>query len=278
MHGIDIRNIKITGDIGVQCALTLRSWSALAPGLQTTEHWQQWATQPVWPCGEVTLDLSHIPAMSRRRLGPQAKWAVSVADAVLSHAAHPNLPVVWASRYGDAEKSLALLQDQATAEPLSPTAFGLSVHNGIGAQHSILRGMRSNAVCVASAHAAPEAGVMEALGLLHEGAPEVMLVCYDAPLPAPYDRFHDEPALPCAWAALLALAAPGEPGFSLQAQAAAVPANPSESTLQRLPHALKVLHFLLQGEQTSLRCPQVRSGQGGGTFTAGSWLWERGHG
>lgn len=256
----------------------LRAWSALAPGLQTSAHWQQWARQPVWPSGEVTLDLSHIPAMARRRLGPQAKWVVSVADAVLPHASQLDVPVVWASRYGDAEKSLALLQDQAAGEPLSPTAFGLSVHNGIGAQHSILRGMRANAVCIASAHAAPEAGVVEALGLLCDGAPEVMLVCYDAPLPAPYDRFHDEPALPFAWAALLALAAPGEPGFVLQTQAAAATEKLNENTLQRLPHALEVLQFLLQDAPATLHCPQARTGQGEAVVGTGSWLWERCHG
>lgn len=256
----------------IRRALTLRAWSALAPGLQTTEHWQQWAQRPVWPSGEVTLDLSHIPAMSRRRLGPQAKWAVYVADAVLTHKAQPDLSVVWASRYGDAEKSLALLQDKAAGELLSPTAFALSVHNGIGAQHSILRGMRANAICVASADAAPEAGVMEALGLLLEGAPEVMLVCYDTPLPAPYDRFQDEPALPCAWAVLLALAAPGEPGFSLQKQVGAAPVNYTENKLQRLPHILEVLQFLLQENPSSLRCSPARAEH------KGHWLWERVHG
>ncbi|WP_370466489.1 beta-ketoacyl synthase chain length factor [Comamonas thiooxydans] len=253
-------------------ALTLRAWSALAPGLQTNEHWWQWSKRPVWPSGEVMLDLSHIPAMARRRLGPQAKWVVSVADAVLAHAAQPDLPMVWVSRYGDAEKSLALLQDQAAGAPLSPTAFGLSVHNGIGAQHSILHGMRANSVCVASAHAAPEAGVVEALGLLHEGAPEVMLVCYDAPLPEPYDRFHDEPVLPCAWAVLLALAAPGEPGFRLQAQAGAVPSNQSENMPKRLPYMLEVLQFLLQADQSTLGCPKSHADRNG------HWHWEHCHG
>ncbi|WP_174435596.1 beta-ketoacyl synthase chain length factor, partial [Comamonas aquatica] len=145
------------------CAL--RAWSAIAPGLPTTAHWQQWAIQPWCPSGELALDLSHIPSMVRRRLGPLAKLAVSAADVVLAQTSQPDLPVVWVSRYGDSDKSLALLQSQAIGEPLSPMAFGLSVHNGIGAQHSILRGIRSNSVCVATSNGAPEAGMMEALGL-----------------------------------------------------------------------------------------------------------------
>lgn len=261
----------------VRSVWSLRVWSALAPGLQTSAHWHKWAEQPVWPCGSVTLDLSHIPAMARRRLGTQAKWAVSVADAVLAGAALSDLPVVWASRYGDAEKSIALLHDQAAGDPLSPTAFGLSVHNGIEAQHSILRGMRSNAVCVASSHAAPETGVMEALSLLHEGAPEVMLVCYDAPLPAPYDRFHDEPALPFAWAALLALAAPGEQGFTLKSQPASASRPSHVNTSKRLPHGLEVLQFLLQKEQPSLYFPQSHIGIEAVSANASGWLWERCH-
>ena len=253
----------------------LRAWSALAPGLQTSASWQQWAKQPVQPCGEVALDLSHIPAMARRRLGTQARWAVSVADAVLAQAAQADLPIVWASRYGDAEKSLALLRDSVAGEPLSPTAFGLSVHNGIGAQHSILRGMRANAVCVASMHAAPEAGVMEALGLLHDGAAEVMVVCYDAPLPAPYECFHDESALPFAWAVLLALAQPGESGFTLQALPEAACETCAPKSVPHLPHGLEVLQFLLQDQQARLYGLQARDARAqAGT---GQWLWERCH-
>lgn len=250
------------------CAL--RAWSAIAPGLPTTAHWQQWAIQPWCPSGELALDLSHIPPMVRRRLGPLAKLAVSVADVVLAQTSQPDLPVVWVSRYGDSDKSLALLQSQAIGEPLSPMAFGLSVHNGIGAQHSILRGIRSNAVCVATSNGAPEAGMMEALGLLHEGASEVMLVCYDAPLPTPYDRFHDEPQPYYAWAVLLTLAAPGESGFSLKT----IPATTSgiyQSLDSGLPHGLEVLHFLLSPERVSL-CVPHNSGE---QQRSGCWWWER---
>lgn len=251
----------------------IRAWSAVAPGLQDASPWQPWALPPKWPGATVDIDLSHIPAMARRRLGPLARWVIAVADAVVAQAAATDLPVVWASRYGDAEKSLALLQAQAAGEALSPTAFGLSVHNGIGAQHSILRGMRANAISVASSDYAPEAGVTEALGLLHEGAPQVMLVCYDAPLPAPYADFHGGPQAAFAWAVLLALAVPGESGFTLQAQAPAVSGCRDAEAGQDLPHGLRVLQFLLQDRPASMDCLPQRAGQG----AAGRWRWERTH-
>jgi len=222
-----------------------------------------------FPRGEVVLDMSHIPAMARRRLGYLAKMAVTVADDVLQHASHKDLPVVWASRYGDADKSLALLQSKvAGGEVLSPTAFGLSVHNGVGAQHSILRGMTANAVCIASSHCAPEAGIVEAIGLLHEGAQEVLCVVYDIPLPESYQQFHDEPVADIAWAALLGLPQPSQAHFELLAeQAAAVQDVHREKPAKHLPHMLEVHRFLMDSQMETLSHPHP----------GGVWMWRRVH-
>lgn len=254
----------------MRAAFAVRAWAAIAPGLQSQEQWLQWAKAPVCPVGDTAVELLHVPAMSRRRLGHLAKMAVAVADTVLPPAEGADIPVVWASRYGDADKALALLRSQALDEPLSPTAFGLSVHNAVGAQHSILRGMRANAVCVASSHCAPEAGVVEALGLLSDapqGAAEVLLVCYDEVLPPDYAGFHDEPAAEYAWAALLAPLPAGEAGFVLQALDDDAPQGEGQGQAGALPHGLDALHFLLQGERQNL----VRG------HASGRWMWERVH-
>lgn len=208
--------------------------------------------------------------MARRRLGHLAKMAVSVADAALASARSADIPIVWASRYGDAAKSIALLKAQAVDEALSPTAFGLSVHNGVGAQHSILRGMRSNAVCIASSHCAPEAGVVEAVSLLNDaeqGGAEVLLVSYDEPLPPDYTVFHDEPVAEYAWAALLAPLQPGGEGYALRALDDVPPEHGRCDETSALPHGLDVLHFLLQVGLPSL----VHS------HASGRWIWERVH-
>lgn len=251
----------------MQLAFAMSAWAGVGPGLNHQNDWKAWLTQPSLPQGEVALDVSHIPAMARRRLGHLAKMAVSVADAVLPHASQPDIPVVWASRYGDADKSLALLRTQVQGqEPLSPTAFGLSVHNGIGAQHSILRGMKANAICVASSHCAPEAAVVEALGLLHEGAPEVLCVVYDTPLPAAYAQFHDEAVIDIAWAVLLTKPQPGHPCFELQAESLEGQPSPAQDGV-RLPHALEVFRFLIDPELAVLRKQHP----------GGIWTWRRVH-
>ena len=222
------------------------------------------------PAGDTAVDLSHVPAMARRRLGHLAKMAISVADQVLASARRPDIPVVWASRYGDAEKALSLLKSQSMDEPLSPTSFGLSVHNAVGAQHSILRGMQANAVCVASSRCAPEAGVVEAMSLLQDmepGVAEVLLVCYDQPLPGDYAAFHDEPVAEYAWAVLLAPAHAGQKGFSLRAFPAATPPDGAVAEAPRLPHGLDALHFLLQAQRPSWAH----------AHPTGRWVWERIH-
>lgn len=250
----------------MRAVFAIKAWAAVAPGLQNQAQWLQWAQAPACPVGVAEVDLAHVPPMSRRRLGLLAKMAVSVADAVLPSGQGVDIPVVWASRYGDAEKMIALLKSQAQQEPLSPTAFGLSVHNGVGAQYSILRGVRANAVCVASSHCAPEAGVVEAVSLLQEEGREVMLVCYDQPLASEYAAFHDEPVADYAWSLLLEPLRSGCEGFALQA----LDADSSferDSSAAALPHGLDVLHFLLQAHRKNMVC----------SHAAGQWLWERVH-
>ncbi|MBF5006432.1 beta-ketoacyl synthase chain length factor [Diaphorobacter caeni] len=245
---------------------SIRASSAVACGLREHVEWQRWAESPSpsVPGGELGLDLSHVPAMARRRLGRLAKMAVLVADDVLQREQLEDLPVVWTSRYGDAEKSLALLRSQVAGEPLSPTAFGLSVHNGVGAQHSILRGMVANAICVASSGSVPEAGVVEALGLMADGASDVLLVCYDEPLPGEYAGFSESTPSEFAWAALLTGKSDGVPSFALSASASA----PPDCDVTSLPHGLRVLQFLLAADQ-----PGLTHARGEG----GSWIWERLH-
>jgi hypothetical protein len=169
-------------------------------------------------------------------------------------------------------RSLDLLFEQARGEPLSPTGFSLSVHNAIGAQHSIARQIRANAVCIAVGTHTPEAGVFEAISLLHDGAREVVLVCHDAPLPGGYSRFEAEPACEYAWAARLTLpddnaTAHSSPHVTLERAARHVEESTASSDDTLLPHGLSVFRYLLTGNGP-WRVPD-------GT---GTWIWNHAHG
>ena len=70
------------GGAGVRVEFSIRASSAVACGLREHAEWQRWAASPSpsVPAGELALDLSHVPAMARRRLGRLAKMAVLVAE------------------------------------------------------------------------------------------------------------------------------------------------------------------------------------------------------
>ena len=85
--------------------------------------------------------------MTRRRLNRIGRSALQVAYAVPAN--HPPCPVIFASRFGDRERSVLLLNALANNESLSPTAFSVSVHNAIGAIFSIERGDTENYIALA---------------------------------------------------------------------------------------------------------------------------------
>lgn len=110
---------------------------AWAGGLTTEEDWIAFSHQQK-ALDELTPSplLKQIPAMQRRRLSSFAKLALhcalEAADSVLE-----TVPTVFASRHGDLHKTSQLISNVASKEELSPTQFGLSVHNAVAGQFSI---------------------------------------------------------------------------------------------------------------------------------------------
>lgn len=244
----------------------IKDWAAHAAGLHAPADWQAWAASPYLPAGEDQPELREMPAMARRRLGALGRAAVQVAW-WCQGAAAGGMPVVLASRYGDAARSLELLAELARGQALSPTAFGLSVHNAIGAQYSIARGDRSNYLSIAAGAAGAAEAVVEAAGLLADGANEVLVVNYDAPLPGDYARFEDEPSTCYAWAWKVARPAGEAPQPAhLQLSAGPAPAQDPSSERAGLPFGLDVLRFFVSGDARLQRCADGRQ-----------WTWQRPH-
>jgi hypothetical protein len=106
-------------------------------------------------------------------------------------------------------RAVDLLDDLARGEPLSPTGFGLAVHNASAGLFSIARADRANHVALAAGAATLEHAVIEACGLLADGADMVLLVACDAPLPDVLAGFEDCDEQPYAFAwAMVPAAAP----------------------------------------------------------------------
>lgn len=144
-------------------------------------------------------------------------------------------PVVYCSRHGELQRAVALLGQLADTGEVSPQEFSMAVHNAIAGLHSIATGTHANIVALSGGAATAVAGLVEACGLLADGAARVRLVLCDEPLPLVYADFDDRGS--CAYAMLLELSAGDE--YLLRALPGAAPPP------VRLPAALALLRLLL---------------------------------
>jgi hypothetical protein len=231
-------------------------WAAWAPTLSDQASWRVWLENPSPLPSDNQPALSEMPAMMRRRLNPLGRAALQAAYWCQADTAP--CPVVFGSRYGDIGLSVELLRELASAAALSPTAFSLSVHNAIAALYSIARGDTGNYAAVAAGEETVEAAFTEAVGLLADQAPAVMVVYYDEPVVEPFRRFRPDDDFPRAWACRLTRADRG--ACSLRASTS----RDATATNGVLPADLAVLHFLVSGAARLER----RIGQR-------AWRWQR---
>ena len=248
MHALPSRNTAIGGNMIEFC---VTEWAAWAPGVETQEAWRAWALAPALPAGGDMPALPEVPAMQRRRIDRLGRMAVQVAY-WCAQAEDAGLPLVFASRHGDVRRSLELLQQQARGEPMSPTQFGLSVHNAIAALYSIVRGQHGNYLALAAGKATAATAMIEAAGLLADGAPEVLVVVYDACLPEAYAAFVDEVQADHAWCWRVRADGEGQ-RLSLDWQMA----EDDAAITPALPASLEVLRFVLAGDAA---CTQLADG------------------
>ena len=161
----------------------------------------QWAVwPPMQPNAEQDLArqkelLASVPKMLKRRLSPLAKIVFCAANQCIDE--NTIVPAVFSSAHGELAKSFAMLELLEAGEEISPTAFSLSVHNAIAGLFSMAWQNKLQCTVVASGEEGLAAAFIEALGLLQEGAEQVLLVFYDEPLvdfypSAPFKLSTDE--------------------------------------------------------------------------------------
>ena len=249
-------------------SITIQHWAAWIPGISSRADWQLWLQGEKLTQAGATPDLVQIPALLRRRLSPLGKMALSVAWSVIP-SAETKLSAVFASRHGELERTVAMLQSIAAAETasastLSPTQFSLSVHNAIGGVHSIARKDFSAITALAVGDEGLNLALMEAGLILAESeAGQALCVIYDEPLPEPYSDPRVGPARPFALALIVSrndLAADGSVRLTLNL----VEKDEVEQQRDEL-QALSFIRYLLTPEQESLWLPGLRH----------DWCWTR---
>ena len=186
------------------------------------ERWSRWQSRKAgaavltqWgpqQCSQELLEkpaLADVPAMQRRRLSPLAR----VTFQVLAHCSESSAeePVVFSSVMGELQRTQSLLESIARHEPLSPTAFSLSVHNAIAGLWSQINNNRAPMLALAPCADSPVPALLEAAGILCEGEYTAVNVVYAREnYPQFYQPWLDSPPGPCALALRLVASPPAE--------------------------------------------------------------------
>lgn len=174
----------------------IEAWAAIAPGLESHEDWIKWLEHPVLidePIAKVSL--GQFPAMLRRRFSALGKCAMGAALPLIE--ADETMPSIFASRYGDMNLTLSLLEDIARKEPLSPTGFSLAVHNAVSGLFTIARKDTSEVTSIAAMQGLLLQTLFEAIGQL-QNTGRVLCVVYDVPLPDFFRHYNNGEPFPYA--------------------------------------------------------------------------------
>jgi hypothetical protein len=126
--------------------------------------------------------LVDVPKMLKRRLSPLAKTVFYAANRCASDKGL--LPTVFSSTHGELSKSFTMMEMLQAGEEISPTAFSLSVHNAIAGLFSMAWRNKLQSTVIAPGEEGMAPAFIEGLGLLLEGAQQVLLVFYDEPIVA----------------------------------------------------------------------------------------------
>ena len=116
----------------------------------------EWTESPESP----KPDVSFIPPMERRRLTPLEKAALSVAWKVYPHG--EQVPVVFASRWGEIGTTLKLMKQMHDEGEMSPAGFSNSVHNAAPGHLSLLTGNKAPYTAIAAGPESYDMGLLEA--------------------------------------------------------------------------------------------------------------------
>lgn len=239
--------------------LQLRAWSAWAPGCQTPEDWRAWAAGGRELGTTGVPEVKFVKPMFRRRLSPVSKMALTVAHECAQQCDLASVPTVFGSRHGETSISFALLQQLSDSAVVSPTKFGLSVHNASSGLFSLANRNQAPTTSLAGMRDTFFASLLESYLILvnQPEVPTVLMICADAALPEAYDGFSDERADP--YAVGMVLGRGGPDALTIARGAPGV-----DEAGRVLPDALRFLGWLMRPSD-------------GGVFRArdGAWTVER---
>ncbi|MFC3874248.1 beta-ketoacyl synthase chain length factor [Neisseria musculi] len=238
----------------VHFSFNIAAWRALSSKMAQEAQWRQWAH-----CPQIAADLpdyrpgaAFLPAAGRRRLNFPARLMCEAGWDLAER--FPDAPLVYASHDGEINRSFELWLQLWRDKTVSPTSFGLSVHNALPGLWSVLRSDMREHTALALGSGGFENALAECCALLAEGVPAVLLIAADDPLSAGYPVAAERAPFPYALAMVLA---PGGDYRLVCQDAADAPQDPYWG-------ALDWIRFMLSGTARQQR-----------NYPRQSWLWCR---
>lgn len=220
-----------------------------------------------WPAGAQKPGLPFLEPMVRRRLSALSKMALHVAHACVAE--REAVRVVFASRHGELRRTGEILDSIAADEPVSPTAFSLSVLNAMTGVFGIARGDRCPATAISAGPETLGYALLEAYSQYRaDPSTPVLLVYADEPVDARYGPVDDEVAA----GALAVLLDDGEDGAECRLECTVTAAASDTGAEAIFPtQSEAVLHGLREARQ-------ARAGKGAAcAWRAGAggrrWRW-----
>lgn len=108
------------------------------------------------------IDLSSIPMMMRRKLSPVGKIAMATMLNCYGENSD-DIKLVYASRYGELERVVKLINQEKEENEISPTGFSFSVHNSTIGLFSLLKNIHASYNSVAGGEESFSVGLLDAV-------------------------------------------------------------------------------------------------------------------
>jgi len=145
-----------------------------------------------WPAGAAaTPDIGFVDPLMRRRLSSLSKMALKVAHDCAAD--RSGVRLVFASRHGELRRTTGILDDIVADQPVSPTAFSLSVLNAMAGVYSIARRDTAPATAISAGAETLGYALLEAHAQYSaDPATPVLVVYADEPADPRYGRVDRE--------------------------------------------------------------------------------------
>lgn len=182
--------------------IPLKHWQAWAPGISKANDWFQYATDNLTIDTSQKPDVSFLPVMFRRKLSPLSRMIFYTMHMLEQEIGTISCPMVLATRHGELDISLDLIQAEMSESTFSPAKFSMSVHNSPVGFLSIRNGNKMANTAISAGSKTLEMGLYECMAMLENNS-QCLLIYADQPIAEVYNQYRDEISFPVCITALL---------------------------------------------------------------------------